>query len=145
MSCARRQTTRNFGFGWRVFLCASVERRKRRPSSRGWRERAWGRCFAPWYSLVRGETALNNGDFVVAEHEFVGALQRARTSPAAASGLIAARMALRDHIGAAEAAKTLLDRRAVGWEPEWQFWLGPARDLDEAFDSLRAEAQGQLD
>ena len=93
--------------------------------------------------LVRGETALNNGDFVAAEHEFVGALRRARTSPAAASGLIAARMALRDHVGAAEAAKTLLDRRAVGWEPEWQFWLGPARDLDEAFESLRAEAQGR--
>lgn len=93
--------------------------------------------------LVRGEIALESGDYVVAEHEFVAALRRARTSPAATSGLISARMALRDHIGAAEAASTLLDRRSVGWEPEWQFWLGPARDLDEAFDALRAEAQGQ--
>lgn len=94
--------------------------------------------------LVRGEIALENGDYVVAEHEFVAALRRARTSPAATSGLIATRMALRDHVGAGEAAKVLLDRRSVGWEPEWQFWLGPARDLDEAFESLTAEAQERL-
>ena len=93
--------------------------------------------------LVRGEIALKADEFATAEQEFVRALRRGRTSLGATAGLVAARMALRDGAGAAEAAGALLDRRAVGWEPEWQFWLGPARELDEAFDALRAEAQGQ--
>lgn len=93
--------------------------------------------------LVRGEIALNAGEFAAAEAEFVQALRRARTSPAATAGLVTARMARRDRGGAAEASRTFLDRRSVGWEPEWQFWLGPARDLDRAFDALRAEAQGE--
>ncbi len=95
--------------------------------------------------LIRGEIALARERWEEAENHFASAVRRARRSPAAVSGLVTARLALGDAAGASEAALALLDRPAVGWEPEWQYWLGPALDFQEMFNEMKAEirAAGQ--
>ncbi len=91
--------------------------------------------------LIRGEAALGAEHFRDAETAFAEAARRARRSPAAVSGLVAARLALGDRTGAAEAASTLLSRPAAGWEPEWRYWLGPALDFQELFQAMKDEVR----
>lgn len=91
--------------------------------------------------LIRGEAALSIGDFSGAEAAFAQAVRRARRSPGAVSGLVAARLALGDAAGAADAAATLLERRPSGWEPEWRYWLGPALDYQEMFQAMKDEVR----
>ena len=91
--------------------------------------------------LVRGELALGAGRPEEAETHFAAAVRRARRSPAAVSGLVAARLALGDAAGAREAAEALLARPPVGWEPEWQYWLGPALDFRDMFNEMKAEVR----
>ena len=91
--------------------------------------------------LIRGEIALLAGNFAEAEAAFADAARRARRSPAAVSGLVAARLARGDRAGAAEAAGSLLGRRATGWEPEWTYWLGPALDFRDMFQAMKDEVR----
>lgn len=91
--------------------------------------------------MLRGEAGLASRDYEAAEAAFAQAVRRARRSPAAASGLIAARRSLGDREGAAEAATSLLSRRPTGWEPEWRYWLGPALDYAEMFQAMKDEVR----
>lgn len=91
--------------------------------------------------MLRGEATLSTGDFAAAEAAFAQAVRRARRSPSAVAGLIAARRSLGDAEGAAEAAASLLSRRPVGWEPEWRYWLGPALDYAEMFQAMKDEVR----
>ncbi len=91
------------------------------------------------YLLIRGEVALDAGDYAAAETAFAEAAARARRSPGAISGLVAARLAQGKNAEAFEAASGLLSRPPAGWEPEWQFWLGPAIDIQELFGAMRTE------
>ena len=91
--------------------------------------------------MLRGEAALTLGDFEAAEAAFAQAVRRSRRSPAAVSGLVAARLSLGDEEGAAEAAATLLARRPTGWEPEWRYWLGPALEYPEMFQAMKDEVR----
>lgn len=91
--------------------------------------------------LIRGEIALGGGDFEAAEVAFAEAVRRSRRSPAAVSGLVAARLSQGDTGGAAEAAGTLLARPPSGWEPEWRYWLGPALDYQEMFQAMKDEVR----
>ena len=92
--------------------------------------------------LIRGEASISTGDFAAAESAFAQAVRRARRSPAAAAGLVAARLALRDLAGAQEAAAAALERPVTGWEPEWQYWLGPALDYQQMFQDMKDEVRG---
>lgn len=91
--------------------------------------------------LLRGEIALGARQFAEAETHFAEAVRRARRSPAAVSGLVVARLALGDGAGAAEASSALLGRRPIGWEPEWQYWLGPSLDFQEVFQAMKDEVR----
>jgi tetratricopeptide (TPR) repeat protein len=91
--------------------------------------------------LIRGEIALGAGDFAAAEAAFAEAVRRSRRSPAAVSGLVAARLSLGDARGAAEAAGALLARAPAGWEPEWRYWLGPALEYPGIFQAMKDEVQ----
>ena len=91
--------------------------------------------------MLRGEAALSAGDFEAAEAAFAQAVRRARRSPSAVAGLVAARRSLGDDEGAAEAATSLLERRSSGWEPEWRYWLGPALDYAEMFQAMKDEVR----
>ncbi len=93
--------------------------------------------------LVRGEIALSAGRPEQAETHFAAAVRRARRSPAAVSGLVAARLALGDAAGAREAAEALLERPPLGWEPEWQYWLGPAVEFQDMFNEMKAEVRAE--
>ncbi len=89
--------------------------------------------------LLQGGMALDAGDYPAAETAFAEAVRRARRSPGAVSGLVAARLAQGKAAEAFAAAKALLARRPVGWEPEWRFWLGPAADMREMFEAMKTE------
>ena len=89
--------------------------------------------------LIRGEIALGEGRYADAETAFAEAVRRSRRSPAAVSGLVAARLAQGNTTGASEAATALLARRQTGWEPEWRYWLGPALDYPEMFQEMKDE------
>ena len=91
--------------------------------------------------LIRGEIALGAGEFDAAEAAFAEAVRRSRRSPAAVSGLVAARLSQGDAEGAAEAAGALLARAPTGWEPEWRYWLGPALDYQEMFQAMKDEVR----
>ncbi len=91
--------------------------------------------------LVRGEIALDAGRPEEAETHFEAAVRRARRSPAAVAGLVTARLALGDAIGAREAAEALVGRPPLGWEPEWQYWLGPALEFQDMFNEMKAEVR----
>ena len=91
--------------------------------------------------MLRGEAALSAGDFEAAEAAFAQAVRRARLSPAAVAGLVAARLSLGDPKGAAQAARTLLERAPAGWEPEWRYWLGPALEYPEMFQAMKDEVR----
>ena len=91
--------------------------------------------------MLDGEAALSEGDFPAAEAAFAQAVRRARRSPAANAGLVAARLSLGDLEGAAEAAAAALSRRVSGWEPEWRYWLGPALEYQEMFQAMKDEVR----
>ena len=91
--------------------------------------------------LIRGEIALGAGEFDAAEAAFAEAVRRSRRSPAAVSGLVAARLSQGNAEGAAEAAGALLARAPTGWEPEWRYWLGPALDYPGIFQSMKDEVR----
>ena len=92
--------------------------------------------------LIRGEIALGAGEFAAAEAAFAEAVRRSRRSPAAVSGLVAARLSQGDAEGAAEAAGALLARAPTGWEPEWRYWLGPALEYPGIFQAMKDEVRG---
>ena len=91
--------------------------------------------------LIRGEIALGAGEFAAAEAAFAEAVRRSRRSPAAVSGLVAARLSQGDAKGAAEAAGALLARAPTGWEPEWRYWLGPALGYPGIFQAMKDEVR----
>ncbi len=91
--------------------------------------------------LIRGEIALGAGDFAAAETAFAEAVRRSRRSPAAVSGLVAARLSQGDTEGAAEAAGALLARAPTGWEPEWRYWLGQALEYPGMFQAMKDEVR----
>lgn len=91
--------------------------------------------------LIRGEIALSAGEFAAAEAAFAEAVRRSRRSPGAVSGLVAARLALGEAQGAAEAAGALLARAPTGWEPEWRYWLGPALGYPGIFQAMKDEVR----
>ncbi len=91
------------------------------------------------FLLLRGEIAMDAGDYPAAEVVFAEAVARARRSPAAVSGLVAVRLAQGNKAGAFEAASTYLSRRPAEWAPEWHFWLGPAIGFQEMFGEMRRE------
>lgn len=93
------------------------------------------------FFMLRGEAALTMGDFEAAEAAFAQAVRRARRSPAAVGGLVAARLSLGNSEGAAEAARTLLERKPTGWEPEWRYWLGPALEYPAMFQAMKDEVR----
>ncbi len=89
--------------------------------------------------LLKGEMAMDAGDYPAAEAAFAEATARARRSPGAVSGLVAARLAQGKTADAFAAANALLARPPTGWEPEWRFWLGPAADMQEIFNEMKTE------
>lgn len=91
--------------------------------------------------LIRGEIALGAGEFAAAEAAFADAVRRSRRSPAAVSGLVAARLSQGNAEGAAEAAGALLSRAPTGWEPEWRYWLGPALEYPGIFQAMKDEVR----
>ena len=91
--------------------------------------------------LIRGEIALGAERFAEAETVFSEAVRRARRSPAAVSGLVAARLARGDRPGATEAAEALLGRRPTGWAPEWRYWLGPSLEFEAMFQAMKDEVR----